>query len=125
MIKLSRLRRMCILTAVCRKRILGFAVAAFILVMVGALIYKVFDIHDTRPFFIDPEFPLMMLSSMLIFCVGFAVLVRRLFRFCLALSELLPLRILGLSQCSTFRYETFEIERLLFSPPLSVTSLRI
>ena len=104
---------------------IGFAVAAFAFVMAGALIYEAFDIHDSKPFFIDPEFLLMMLSSTLIFCVGIAALIRRLFSFCLSLSELLPFEFLGLSHCSIFRYEAFEIERLLFSPPLSVTSLRI
>jgi hypothetical protein len=109
----------------CRTRILGFAVAAFVFVMAGALIYEAFDIHDPKPFFIDPEFLLMMLSSMLIFCIGIPALIRRLYSFCLSLSEFLPPGILGLSHSLTFRYETFELERLLFSPPLSVTALRI
>jgi hypothetical protein len=108
-----------------RKRTIAFAVAAFVLVMAGALIYEAFDIHDWKPFLIDPEFLLMMLSSTLLFCVGIAALIRCLVSFCLSLSELLPFEFLGLSHCSIFRYETFEIERLLFSPPLSVTSLRI
>lgn len=107
------------------KRIIGLSVGVLIMVMVGALIYKAFDIHDTKPFGIDPEFPLMMLSSMLIFCVGIAVLIRRLFSFCLALSEMLPLGLFGLSDGAWRRQETFERERLLFSPPLSATSLRI
>jgi hypothetical protein len=51
-----------------RKRILGLVVAAFVVVMAGALVYEAFDIHDTKPFLIDPEFLLMMLSSVLIFC---------------------------------------------------------
>jgi hypothetical protein len=108
-----------------RKRIIGFVVAAFVFVMAGALIYGAFDIHDWKPFLIDPEFLLMMLSSTLLFCVGIAALIRCLVSFCLCLSELLPLEFLGLSHRSIFRYETFELERLLFSPPLSVTSLRI
>jgi hypothetical protein len=108
-----------------RKRIIGFAVAAFVFVMAAALIYEAFDIHDPKPFLIDPEFLLMMLSSTLLFCVGVAALIRCLVSFCLSLSELLPLEFLGLSHSSIFRYETFELERLLFSPPLSVTSLRI
>jgi hypothetical protein len=107
------------------KRVIGVVVAVMISVMVGALIYEAFDIHDTKPFGIDPEFPLMMLSSMLIFCVGIAVLIRRLFSFCLVLSEMLPLGLLGLSYGAWRQQETFERERLLFSPPLSATSLRI
>jgi hypothetical protein len=104
---------------------IGFAVSALIMVMMGALIYKAFDTHDTRPFTVDPEFPLMMLSSMLIFCVGIAALIRRLFSFCLALSKMLSFGILGLPRGAWRHAETFERERLLFSPPLSVTSLRI
>jgi hypothetical protein len=104
---------------------IGFAVAAFVFVTAGALIYEAFDLQDWKPFLIDPEFLLMMLSSTLIFCVGITALVRCLFSFCISLSQLLPLEFQGLSHDSNFRYETFEIERLLFSPPLSVTSLRI
>ena len=110
---------------VCRKRMIGFAVAAFVFVMAGALIYEAFDIHDWKPFLIDPEFLLMMLSSTLLFCIGIAALSHCLFSLCLSLSELLSIEFLGLSHGSIFRYETFELERLLFSPPLSVTSLRI
>lgn len=110
---------------VCRKRMIGFAVAILVLVMAGAMLYEAFDIHDAKPFFVDPEFLLMTLSSTLIFCVGIAALIRRLFSFCLSISALLPFEFAGLSHCSMFRYETFEIERLLFSPPLSATSLRI
>jgi hypothetical protein len=108
-----------------RKRIIGFAVAAFVAVMAGALIYEAFDIHDPKPFLIDPEFLLMMLSSTLLFCVGVAGLIRCLVTLCLSLSELLPLGFLCSSPSSIFRYETFALVRLLFSPPLSVTSLRI
>lgn len=104
---------------------IGLAVSTLLMVMVGALIYEVFDIHDVKPFWIDPEFLLMMLCSMLIFCVGIAVLIRRLFSLCLALSELLPLGTLGLSHGTWRQLKTFERERLLFPPPLSVTSLRI
>ena len=109
----------------CQKRILGLAVAALLLVMAGALIYEVFDIHDPKPFFSDPECLLMMLSSTLILCIGIAALAGRVFSFCLSLCELLPLGIFGLSFSSKFRQEAFELERLLFSTPLSVTSLRI
>ncbi|MHB8389331.1 MAG: hypothetical protein ACYDBH_07085 [Acidobacteriaceae bacterium] len=107
------------------KRIIGSIVTVMISVMVGALIYEAFDIHDTKPFWIDPEFLLMMLSSMLILCFGIAALVRRLFSLDLSLSDLLPLGLLGLSQSSAHEQEAFERERLLFSPPLSVTALRI
>ncbi len=115
---------MCILAAVDRERILRFVIAAFILVMVAALIYEAFDIHDTKPFYTDPECLLMLHSCVLIFCIGIMAL-RHVFKFRFSLSELLPVVILGLSHCTMFRSGTFEVERLLFSPPLSVTSLRI
>ena len=107
------------------KRMIGLAVAVMISVMVGALIYEVFDIHDVKPFWVDPEFLLMMLCSMLIFCVGVPALIRRLLSLGLSLSKLLPLGLLGLSRSSARRHDAFELERLLFSPPLSATSLRI
>lgn len=107
------------------KRIIGLAVGVLMMGMVGVLIYKVLDIHDTKQFGVDPELPLMMLSSMLIFCVGIAVLIRRLFSFRLSLSEMLPMGLLGLSHGAWRQRETFERKRLLFSPPLSATSLRI
>ncbi len=91
----------------------------------GSADHEAFDIHDTKLFPTDPEFLLMMLSSMLIFCVGIAVLIRRLFSFCLSLSGMLPLGLLGLSHGAWRQHETFERERLLFSPPLSAISLRI
>lgn len=118
-------RRPCTLTAMCQKRILGFVVAAFIVVMAGALVYETFDIHDPKPYLIDPEFLLMMLSSALLFCVGITALIRGLCSFCLSLAELLPIGIIGVSSRSVFQHDSFEIERLLFSPPFSVTSLRI
>lgn len=110
------------------KRILGFVVVAFILVMAGALVYEIFDIHDTKPFYTDPECLLMLHSCVLIFCIGIMALARRVFSFCVSLSEALSLGNFGnsgFSFCSIFRHEKSEIERLLFSPPLSVISLRI
>jgi hypothetical protein len=122
---MTRHKRACTLSIMCRKRIFGFIVAAFVVVMAGALVYEAFDIHDPKPFLIDPEFLLMMLSSVLIFCVGITALIRGLYSFYLSLIELLPIGIFGASSGSAFQHDSFEIERLLFSPPLSVTSLRI
>lgn len=104
---------------------IGLAVAALVLVMAGALIYETFDIHDSKPFWVDPEFLLMTLSSTLIFCVGIAALIGRLVSFCLSLLALIPFALLGLLQGSWPRQQALKIERLLFSPPPSVTSLRI
>ncbi|MHB8303593.1 MAG: hypothetical protein ACYDC6_12255 [Acidobacteriaceae bacterium] len=104
---------------------IGVAAGLLIMVMLGALLSDAIDIHDTKLFPIDPEFLLIMLSSMLIFCVGIVAVVRSLFCFGLSLSELLPLGTSGLSFSSTKQREEFERERLLFSPPLSAISLRI
>ncbi len=104
---------------------IGFAVAVLVFLMVGALIYEACDIHDPKPFFTDPECLLLLLSSMLIFCVGIVASVRCLYSFCLALIELLPLGISGLSFSWNFQHGTFDFEHLLFSPPRGVTSLRI
>lgn len=103
----------------------AIAVAAILSVMVGTLIHQAFDIHDTTPFPIDPEAPTFMLGSLLIFCVGIVALTAHLLSFSLALSELLSLERLDISSSSTRRHLAFEVERLLFSPPLRVTSLRI
>jgi hypothetical protein len=102
-----------------------FRCCRVVVVMAGALVYEAFDIHDPKPFLIDPEFLLMMLSSVLIFCIGITALIRGLYSFCLSLAELLPIGTLGVSFRSVLQHDSFEIERLLFSPPLSVTSLRI
>ena len=107
------------------KRIIGIAVGALIMVMVGALLSEAIDIHDAKLFPVDPEFLLIMLSSMLIFSVGIVVFVRSLFSFGLSLSELLPHGSLRSSGGPYHQQEAFERERLLFSPPLSAISLRI
>ncbi len=107
------------------KRIVGLAVAVAISVMVGALIYEAFDVHDTKPFFIDPEFLLMMLTSVLILCIGVAAIVRHLCSLGLSFSGLLLFEFLRSPLRAIRQCEAVERERLLFSPPLSVTALRI
>jgi uncharacterized membrane protein YjgN (DUF898 family) len=106
-----------------RKRIITLAVAAIILVMVGAPIYQAFDIHDMRSMTTDPELMLVMLGSLLALCLSTVVLTVRLLNFCFSSTEPLPL---GRSALGSRRQcLAFEVGRLLFSPPLSVTSLRI
>jgi hypothetical protein len=112
--------------AMCRKRILVFAVVAIISVMMGALVYEAFDIHDTKPFPIDPEIVLIMLDSLLVVCLSTVVLtVSRLATFFSLVSELLPFGPSGLMPGLWHPRQSFEVERLLFSPPLSAISLRI
>jgi hypothetical protein len=108
---------------VSRKFIIGFVVCAIVMVMLGAMVYEAFDIHDPKPFPIDPEFLVYMLGAVLVLCLGTAVLTVGLLRF--YFSELLVSGILKLARGSSRLYRAFEVERLLFSPPLSVISLRI
>ncbi len=110
---------------VSRKSIVAFAVTALMLAMLAVLMYKAFDVHDMQPFPIDPEVPLFMLGSMLVLCIGTVALSVGLLRFCLLLAEFLPLRALGCWRWSLAWRQGFEFERLLFSPPCIVISLRI
>src|SRR5258708_11814137 len=110
---------------VSRKLIIGFVVCAIVMVMLGAMVYEAFDIHDPKPFPIDPEFLVYMLGAVLVLCLGTAVLTVGLLSFYFSLSDLLVYGLLTLVSGSSRRYQTFEVERLLFSPPLSVISLRI
>jgi hypothetical protein len=110
---------------VSRKFIIGFVVCAILVVMVGAMVYEAFDIHDPKPFLIDPEFLVYMLGAVLVLCLGTAVLTVGLLSFYFSLAELLVNWLLKLVPGSSRRYQAFEVERLLFSPPLRVISLRI
>ena len=93
--------------------------------MCGVLLYAAFDIDDTQPFGVDPEVPFFMLCSTLMLCIGTISLTARLLALRLSLSELLVFGFWAAMRCSTERREVLEVERLLFSPALSVTSLRI
>ena len=110
-----------------RNRILALVVTGLMLAMLGVLVFKAFDIHDTQPLGVDPEFPLFVLGSMLLLCLGtVALTVNHLgISLFLSLSQLLPVGLFGLSLKASELREAFEIERLLFSPPLAVVSLRI
>lgn len=111
--------------AVSRRHMLAFFTFAIITVMVGALVYEAFDIHDTKPFPIDPEFLLMMFSGLLALCLSTVLLAIRLLGFYFLCSERLPHLLSNSTLGSCRRYQAFEVERLLFSPPLSATALRI
>lgn len=111
--------------AVFRRRIVAFVVVAILMVMVGAMVYEVFDIHDPKPFPIDPEFLVYMFSTILVLCLGTVVLTVGLLNFYLSLLELLQFRLLNPMPGLRHRYEAFEIEHILFSPPLSTATLRI
>jgi hypothetical protein len=110
---------------VSRKVIIAFVVCAILMVMVGAMVYEDFDIHDPKPFPIDPEFLVYMLGAVLVLCLGTAVLTVGLLSFYFSLSALLINGLLELASGLSRRYQAFEVDRLLFSPPLSTISLRI
>jgi hypothetical protein len=112
-------------SAMSRRHMIALIAVAIIAVMLGALVYEVFDVHDTKPFPIDPEFLVMMSSGLLALCLSTVALAIRLLGFYFLFSELLPHGLLGSMPGSWRRYQTFEVERLLFAPPLSALSLRI
>ena len=107
---------------VSRKSIIAFVICAILMVMVGAMVYEAFDIHDTKPFPIDPEFLVYTFGALLVLCLGTVVLTVSLFSFYFSLSKLL---VAQLARGSSHRYQAFEVEHLLFSPPLRTISLRI
>lgn len=111
--------------AVSRKRTLAFIVAGLMLAMLCVLLYKAFDIHDTQPLGIDPELPLFMLGSQLLLCIGVLVLIARLLASSLSKSKALPLWFSVVPVSLTSLGRAFEVERLLFSPPLDITSFRV
>lgn len=108
-----------------RRHILAFVALAILTVTVGALVYEAFDIHDPKPFPIDPEFLVMMCCGVLALCLSTFVLASRLLGFYFLFTELVLHALLDSAPGSWSTYQTFEAERLLFSPPLSAISLRI
>lgn len=110
---------------VSRRLIVAFVVAAIVIVMAGAMVYEAFDIHDTKPFPIDPEFLVYMVSAILVLCLGTVVLTVGLLNFYLSVLGLVPYKLSNLTPVLWHRYEAFEVEHILFSPPLSPVSLRI
>jgi hypothetical protein len=108
-----------------RRHIVAFFTIAIVMVMAGALVYEAFDIHDPKPYLIDPEFLLMMFSGLMAICLSTVVLAVNLLGFYFLFSELLSRGLLDLIRGSWYRHQVFEAEHFLFSPPLSATSLRI
>jgi hypothetical protein len=106
-------------------RILAFIVTGLLVVMCGVLLYAAFDIHDTQPFGVDPEVPFFMLCSMLMLCIGTVSLTARLLGLRLSLAELILFGLWAALRCLTGLREARPFERLLLSPALTVTSLRI
>lgn len=107
-----------------RKHIVALAVTV-LAVSLAVLVSQTFDLHDTKPFPVDPELPCFLFGSLVGFCIGIAALTVYLVGSFPFDSELLPFSSKGQSLRSMVRRQAFEAERLLFSPPLSVLSLRI
>jgi hypothetical protein len=105
-----------------RKFIIALAVIVVIAVMVGAPLYEIFDIHDTRPFPIDPEFLLTTVGSLLAVCLSVVLLALPCFVLALVLAYVLAFQ---LSLTAFSRRSGFQDDRLLFSPPRNILSLRI
>lgn len=105
-----------------RKRVLTFAVLAIFAMMVGAAMFEAFDVHDTKPFPIDPEFMIMTLGFFLALCVSVVLLMLP------SLADKL-MKAVGLlfpmvrSTCPA--RPAFERDGRLFSPPRRPISLRI
>ncbi len=101
---------------------IGIALLAILLVMVGAPLHEAFEIHDTKSFPVDPEFLLVVFGSLLTMCLSVVLLALSCLVSSLVLAYVLAfwLNPTALSYCSAFHHE-----RLLFSPPGSTVSLRI
>lgn len=109
------------------RRIAALFALTFVVLMMGALVCKVLDFHDTRPFPIDPEFPAMVCCFLVALCFSVAATTACLFSFSF-LYFCLKVFLRGFPQSALETwgiFRSFEIERLLFSPPLAFTSLRI
>ncbi len=104
-----------------RKIILFLLLSAVVGIMLFALLYGVFDIHDTKPFFSDPESAVVVASALLVFCL-------RVMTFELPLLKLASLVQLFLLPVFAPRESWVSGEPApepALSPPLSCRSLRI
>ena len=103
-----------------KKVILWMVLGALVGIMLVAFIYGVFDIHDTKPFPVDPESAILIASALL--TLSFRVLL-------IQLPLIGPLMLLGGLVCPLFAREHPSLERPkpepVISPPLVATSLRI
>ncbi|MBW4039442.1 MAG: hypothetical protein HIU91_11325 [Acidobacteria bacterium] len=108
-----------------RKHIVALAAAVILAVSIGVLVSKAFDRHDTRPFPVDPEVPTFLIGSLLGTCIGTVALTVQLLGFFQIRLERLWIRVLRPSPSLKTCWQAFEHERLLFSPPPCVSSLRI
>lgn len=103
-----------------KKIILWLILGALVGIMLFALIYGLFDVHDTKPFPVDPESAILIASALL--TLSFRVL---LIQFPLIGS----LMLLAAWVCPLIAREISSLERAkpepFISPPPIATSLRI
>jgi hypothetical protein len=106
-----------------RKSILLFVLLAIVLFMVGAPIHEAgFDSDDSRPFPVDPDFLVMVLSSLLTMSLSVFLLAVPCFVLALALAgrTTVERRYAAISFLTAFDHK-----RRLFSPPGCLLSLRV
>ena len=105
-----------------RKRLLTIVVLAIFSMMMGAAIYEIFDIHDPKPFPIDPEFLIMNLGFFLALCLSVVLLTLPSLK--RALTSVLGL-LFGQIRFTLKSLWAFERSIKIFSPPQSPVLMRI
>jgi hypothetical protein len=106
---------------VSRKIILFLLLSAVVGIMLFALLYGMLDVHDTKPFFSDPESAVVVASALLVFCLRVMTFEFPLLSF----ASLVQLFIVP-TIVSTERWVSADsAPEPALSPPLSCLSLRI
>jgi len=105
-----------------RKRLLTIVVLAIFSMMMGAAIYEIFDIHDPKPFPIDPEFLIMNLGFFLALCLSVVLLTLPSLK--RALTSVLGL-LFGQIRFTLKSLWAFERSIEISSPPHRPVSMRI
>jgi hypothetical protein len=104
---------------------IALAATVILALSLGVLMSEAFDRNDTKPFPVDPEVPTFLLGSLLSVCIGTVALTVQLLGFFEIRLERFWVRILRPLLTLKTCWQAFEHERLLFSPPPCVSSLRI
>jgi uncharacterized membrane protein len=107
-----------------KNHIIGLIIALLLFVVLAATVHEVFDVGDNTPLTSDPEFALISLGIMMVVSLGVALVTVCSARHLTRSKEVKGLFSAFAHDCVS-RAQAFEIERLLFSPPLTATSLRV
>ena len=105
-----------------RKRILTLAILAIFAMMAGSAVFEAFDVHDTKPFPIDPEFLIMASGLFLALCISVVLLM--LPSLANKLSKVVGL-LFPMVRSTRAACVAFGRDGRLFSPPRRPVSLRI